>query len=348
MKVISVQTVAVLIIIVALGLTICGCSPQGGYTQTRFLMDTKVDLVLYGLPAKRAEAVAAEVFAEMERVEGILSRYAPGSDVSRINAAAGRAPVKVQPETMAVVQKALEIAELSGGAFDPTVGPLLELWGWGTGDTGVPALHEIDAVLPLVDYRLLEIDADHLTVFLPLPDMKIDLSGIAKGFIVDRGQALAKKLSCPASYVNAGGDINIEGRKPDGKDWRIAIQDPDDPQRWAAVVLLQEGGSIATSGDYQRFFEEGGEIYHHILDPHGGMPASGVRSVTIVASDALTADAWATAVFVLGREKGLKLLESLDGIEGVVIDYGEKVEVSSGLASKVEILFSHESDECRK
>ena len=341
MKVISAKIAAILMLIVVLGVSIPGCSPAGNYTKTGFFMDTKVDLVLYGLPSKQAEGVAEKVFAEMERMENILSRYVPGSDVNRINAAAGRAPVKVQPETIAVMQKALEIAELSGGAFDPTVGSLLELWGWSAGDPRVPTMQEINAVLPSVNYQLVEIDVDHSTIFLPLSAMKIDLGGIAKGFIVDQGQALAKKLSCPASYINAGGDINIDGRKPNGEDWRIAIQDPRDPQKWAAIVPLQEG-SIATSGDYQRFFEEGGETFHHILDPQKGVPASGVRSVTVVAPDALMADALATAAFVLGREEGLRLLESLDGIEGAIIDPEGKIHVSSGLASKIEILSSQE------
>lgn len=347
MKAVSAKVALILILIALFSAILGGCFPGGSYTKTRFLMDTKVDLVLYGLPARQAESVAEEIFAEMDRLENILSRYVSASDVNRINAAAGRDPVEVQPETIEVVQKALEIAELSGGAFDPTVGSLLELWGWGVGDPVVPPPEDIKNVLSLVDYQLIEIDVHRSTVFLPLPAMKMDLGGIAKGYIADRGQALAKELSCSASYINAGGDINIEGQKPGGKDWRIAIQDPRDPQRWAAVVPLQ-GGSIATSGDYQRSFEQNGEIFHHILDPRKGMPASGLRSATVVAQDALLADALATAVFVLGREEGLRLLESLDGIEGVVIDPEGRIYASSGLVSKIEISSSQENDECRK
>ena len=141
----------------------------------------------------------------------------------------------------------------------------MEIWGWGTEEPGVPEAREINAVLPSVNYTLVEIDVENSTIFLPLPEMKIDLGGIAKGFIVDRGQALARKLTSRASYVNAGGDINIVGNKPSGEDWRIAVQDPRDPQKWVAIIPIS-GGSIATSGDYQRFFEEGGEVYHHILD----------------------------------------------------------------------------------
>lgn len=336
MKAVPVKIAVVIMLIVLSNAVIQGCSPGENYTKTGFIMDTKVDLVLYGLKSQEAENVAAEVFAEMEQMEKILNKYTTGSDVYRINAAAGRAPVGVQPETMAVMQKALEVAELSGGAFDPTVGPFLELWGWGTGETRVPEAWEISAAKPLIGYELIEIDVQNSTIFLPLPGMQIDLGGIAKGFIVDRGQALAQKLTSRASYINAGGDINISGTKPSGEDWRIAVQDPRDPQEWIAVIPIREG-SIATSGDYQRFFEEAGRVYHHLLDPQTGMPACGVRSVTVVAPDALTADALATAVFVLGREEGLRLLEKLDGIEGMLVDPDGSVEVSSGLASQIEI-----------
>ncbi len=343
MRVIIARITAILLLIVVIGAGFGGCSPAGNRTQTRFIMDTQVDLVFYGLTARQAGAIAEEVFTEMQRLENILSKYIPGSDVNRINAAAGQTPVKVQPETITIMQKALEIAGLSGGSFDPSVASLLELWGWDAGDPVVPTRQDLDAILPLVDYRRIEIDVERSTIFLPLPAMKIDLGGIAKGFIVDRGQALAKELSCPASYINAGGDIKINGKKPNGENWKIAIQDPCDPREWAAIISLQEGG-IATSGDYQRFFEEDGVTYHHILDPHEGTPASGVRSVTVVAPDALTADALATAVFVLGREEGLQLLENLAGIEGAIIDEQGEMHVSSGLASKIEILSSREAD----
>ena len=338
MKAIPAKLVVILLFLTFPGLFMVGCSPVENYTKTEFLMDTKVDLVLYGLPVKEAEYVAGKIFSEMKKMENILDKHTPESDVCCINAAAGRAPVRVQPETMFVMQKALEVAELSGGAFDPTVGPLLELWGWDVGEPRVPEPWEIEAVLPLVDYKLVEINVENSTVFLPLPAMKIDLGGIAKGFVVDQGQKLAKKLTTGASYINAGGDINIIGQKPSGEEWRIAIQDPQHPREWAAIVPLGEG-SVATSGDYQRFFEEDGVVYHHILAPQTGMPAGGdVRSVTVVAPEAITADALATAAFVLGREEGLQLLENLAGIAGVIIDSGGKVHVGSGLAAEIEIL----------
>jgi len=243
-----------------------GCSRPEKYTRTGFLMDTKVDVALYGVDKRQAAFIADKIFAEMQRLEAIFSRHVTDSDISRVNKAAGKAPVKVNPETILVVSRALEIAALSDGAFDPTVGPLLELWGWGTENLRVPSPEEIEKLLPLVDFKEVVIDEKNATIFLPRPGMKLDLGAIAKGFIVDRGQAVAAQFSVQASFINAGGDISIAGSKPSGEKWRIAIQAPRDPQKWAAVIEIDEG-SVATSGDYQRFFEEEGKVFHHILDP---------------------------------------------------------------------------------
>jgi thiamine biosynthesis lipoprotein len=330
------KIVVILMLIVFLSINILGCSNEEYYKKTAFFMDTKIDIAVYGTNKKQADAVIKAIFAEMQQLENTFSRHISGSDVNRINEAAGRAPVKVKPETILVTRKALEIAALSGGAFDPTVGPLLELWGWGTEKLRVPSAEEINNVLPLVDYKAVEIDEENSTIFLTKPGMKMDLGGIAKGFIVDRGQEIAKRFPVKALFINAGGDISITGNKPSGEKWRVAIQAPRDPQKWAAILEVEEG-SVATSGDYERFFEEGGEVYHHILDPKKGVPGGDVSSVTIVAPDTVISDALSTAVFVLGKEKGMQLLESLNGIEGVIIDKQGEIYVSSGLGDKIEI-----------
>jgi len=330
------KTVLILLLTVLLSLDILGCSKEEYYQKSAFFMDTKVDIAVYGTNRKQADAVIKAIVDEMQRLEKILSRHIEGSDVDRINEAAGVAPVKVEPETILLTRKALEIAELSEGAFDPTVGPLLELWGWGTDELRVPSAEEIKEVLPLVNYKAVEVNEQNATVFLSKPGMMLDLGGIAKGFIVDRGQEIAKRFSVRALFINAGGDISIMGQKPSGEKWRIAVQSPRDPQKWAAILEM-EGGSVATSGDYERFFEEGGVVYHHILDPRKGMPAGDVSSVSIVAPDTTVSDGLSTAVFVLGKEKGMQLLESLNGIEGVIIDKQGEIYVSSGLGDKIEI-----------
>ncbi|NLL58926.1 MAG: FAD:protein FMN transferase [Firmicutes bacterium] len=325
-----------LILIISLSIYFLkGCSAEE-YKQTAFFMDTRVDVAVYNISKKQAETVVQAIFDEMLRLENILSKHVSGSDVNRINEAAGRVPVTVEPETILVTSRALEIAELSSGAFDPTVGPLVDLWGWGTEKLKVPSAEEINAVLPLVNYKAVKIDKDNSTIFLAEPGMKLDLGGIAKGFIVDRGREIAQQFSVKALFVNAGGDIGIMGKKPSGEKWRVAVQSPRDPQKWAAILEIEEG-CVATSGDYERFFEEGGEIYHHILDPEKGIPAGDLSSVTIVASESMLSDALSTAVFVLGKDKGMQLLESLKGIDGLVIDKQGEIHVSSGLGDHIEI-----------
>ncbi|MGI5881485.1 MAG: FAD:protein FMN transferase [Dethiobacteria bacterium] len=323
-----------------------GCgrgNPGEKTTASRLLMDTHVDLTLYGVDKKTSQQITKEVFAEMMRLENILSRTEAGSDLNSVNRAAGSDWVEVGPELYLVLGKALEFAELAEGAFDPTVAPLLELWGFGTEHPKRPSEDELQAVLPLIDYRLVRLDRDRSAVFLPQEGMKLDLGAIAKGFIIDQGLEKIRKLSSGAVLINAGGDIRLSGKKPSGEKWSVGIEDPLTKDRNSGepcLAVLHLGGElgVATSGDYQRYFKEGGELYHHILDPESGMPAGGLRSVTIVAKDALTADALSTAVFVLGKERGLSLLEQLPGIEGVLVDEEGEVIYSSGLEGKIELM----------
>ncbi len=335
----SLQTVIILLLVTLFILTIPGCSGENKYEKTVFLMDTKVDISIYGngMSRKQYLRLANEIENEMKLLENIFSMHITGSDISCINGAAGREAVKVGPETIFVLQKALEIAELSGGAFDPTVAPLLDLWGFKADESAIPSPGDLEEVLPLVNYREVEVDEAASTVFLPRPGMKIDLGGIAKGYIVDRGIKLAQGSPASALFINAGGDIGLAGTKSSGEAWKIAIQDPAEAQRLAAVLNVEKG-AVATSGDYQRFFEVDGEKYHHLLDPRTGYPAAGVSSVSILAYDAVTADVLSTAVFVLGLEDGMKLLEKLDGAEGVIIDKQGKIFASSGLADGLEIV----------
>jgi len=301
------------------------------------MMDTIVDLTVYGTSKKTAEPLIEEVFVEMQRLESIFDKNNPESDISRINDAAGRDWVEVEPETIFVLQQALEMAQKTGGAYDPTVGPLMELWGFGTELAAVPPQEEIDVVLPFVDYTAIQLDTAAGKVFLPQRGMRLDFGGIAKGFIVDQGQKILDRFPVGGSYISAGGDLKVSGNKPSGEKWRIAIQDPRDPQQWKAIIELA-GGSVATSGDYQRYFEENGQKYHHLLDPEKGKPARGLSSVTVAAPEALKADVLATAVFVLGKEKGLQLMESITDVEGVIVDEQGEIFITPGLLEDCEVL----------
>jgi FAD:protein FMN transferase len=299
-------------------------------------MDTTVELRLQAESRKEAESVKAGLVTEMERLEGLLSRSLSGSDVNRVNRMAGQEPAQVSPETLAVTRAALEFARLTEGAFDPTIAPLLNIWGFLGQQYRVPAMDEIEAALALVDYRLLELDPQRGTVYLPEAGMSLDLGGIAKGYIVDRGLALLSRSGIRHAFLNAGGDIGLLGSRPDGTPWRIGVRHPREENQYIAVIPLN-GGAVVTSGDYERTFEQNSVRYHHILDPSTGQPALSLSSVTIVAQTAMEADALSTAVFVLGPQRGLALVEQLSGVEAVLVTAGLEILISSGLQEKIEL-----------
>lgn len=296
---------------------------------SRILMSTVVDVSAYG---PDAETYVKQAFAEMEKLEAILSRHLIDSEVSRINSQAGEW-IDVSESTLEVIELGVEYGTLTDGAFDITVGGLISLWGFGTGEYKVPTDEEIAAALKTVDYRRVEIDKAKKRVRIPAGTV-LDLGGIAKGYIVDEARRFLAQNRMQRAIVNAGGDISVIGSRPDGTPWRVGVQNPDDPSQIRWVIPLQNN-SVVTSGDYQRYFVQDGERWHHILDPRTGYPARGIRSVTIVTEKAAVADALSTAVFVLGLERGSALVEKLPGVEAIIVTSDDDVWISSGLAESI-------------
>lgn len=296
--------------------------------QTLMLMDTVVDVRVDG---RNSAELVAEVFATMENLEGILSRFIYGSEVSEINRRAGQW-VKVSPVTLEVIELGLEMGELTGGAFDITIGAVLDLWGFGSGNYYVPTEEELAVSLAAVDYTKVEIDKAQNKVRIPVGGV-LDLGGIAKGYILDTATARLRDAKVERSIINAGGDISVIGRRPDGKPWRVGVQNPDNPTeiRW---ILPLDDKSVVTSGDYQRYFMVEDERYHHIVDPRTGSPTRELRSVTIVGKDSATSDALSTAVFVLGWKEGRALVERLPGVEAIIVSSADTW-ISPGLAQVV-------------
>ncbi|HQE02195.1 MAG TPA: FAD:protein FMN transferase [Bacillota bacterium] len=301
------------------------------FKETVIAMDTLVTIALYVPSEEKAHKVFSEVRNELQRLEGILSAHQPGSDVIAISAAAGKEPVKVSPETLHVVQTALQYAHITQGAFDITVAPVLRLYNFDTNNPVRPSVRELERTLPLVDWRKVHVDEAQGTVFLSAEGMELDLGGVAKGYITDAAAEILLKNGVEFGSVNAGGDIRLLGPKPDGNPWRVGIKDPVNPgaNNWFAIVEVR-GGALVTSGDYERAFVEDGVRWHHIIDPASGLPASGASSVTVLAPTAEIADILSTALFVLGPEKGLELVESLPETEALIWARGE-VFWSSGL-----------------
>ncbi len=277
-----------------------------------------------------ARAVMDAAFDAIDEVEAQMSEWRPDSDVSRVNLAAGRGPVPVSPSTMQVLLRGRDVSIASDGAFDVTWRGLGGLWDFAGGPVPDPALAR--AVARRVDYRKLALDPERGTAHLARADMAIGLGGIAKGYAVDRAIAKLAASGFANVVVTAGGDLFATGAKgPDP--WRVGIKHPRQPGHLATLDARDE--AVVTSGDYERFFERDGVRYHHLLDPETGFPARGCQAVTVVARDAMSADAFATAVFVLGPDRGLALVERTSGVEALVVTEAGRVRVSSGLGGRL-------------
>lgn len=311
-------------------------SPEKLETSHRVTMDTSVELRFAPVKGVNSSRIKDGVFEEILRLEQLFSRSISGSEINRINDAAGKEPVQVSPEVFFVTDKALEFAGLSRGAFDPTIAPLIDLWGFLGQDYKLPTAADIEQKLVLVDFSLVETDSILSTIYLPREGMALELGGIAKGFVVDRALEVLSKMGVEHAFINAGGDIGLIGTKPDGSPWRIGVRHPREENKIIAVLPVT-GGAVVTSGDYQRVFEEAGVSYHHIIDPETGMPARGLASVTVLAPTVIEADALSTAVFVLGPVGGMALIESRPGAEAILITPDLKMLISSGLEGIVEL-----------
>jgi thiamine biosynthesis lipoprotein len=295
-------------------------------------MGTVIEITLVGVEEEAANKAALQAFQEIKRIEHLMSPWIDSSDVTRINQSAGKGWVKVSQETLRVIKKAREISELSGGGFDITVGPLTQLWRMARERGIPPPAEELKQKLGLVNFRNVMIDQEE-KVFLKKRGMSIDLGGIAKGYAVDRAFEVLRTLGYKNLIVNAGGDLRVGGSKLD-QPWSIGIQDPRSSEKIMATVTISDS-AIATSGDYEKFFIYQGKRYHHIFNPKDGLPSDGCQSVTIICKEGMVADALATAVFVLGPEKGYVLCQKLKGVDCLIVDKEGKIILAPGLKSRI-------------
>jgi thiamine biosynthesis lipoprotein len=313
-------------------------APDHLFIRSAGAMGTRVTVSLWTDDEPAAARAAEAVFQEFRRVDELMTTWREDSDVSRINAAAGGPPVQVSREVILVIQRAQEVARATGGAFDITVGAYRGLWKFDEDKDGtIPDPAAVKARLPLVNYRDIRIDARRRTVQLRRKGMSITLGGIAKGYAVDRAVDVLRKQGFADFLLQAGGDLYVSGRRADRR-WRVGIRDPRGDEAAPFAIAEIENQTFSTSGDYERSVIKDGVRYHHILDPATGHPAMRCRSVTVMARDAFTADAWDTALFVLGVEKGMALVDKLPDLEAVFVDAGNQVHISSGLQGKVQVL----------
>lgn len=300
-----------------LGLT--GCSGSSANTDPISYTGTALDTVI---SIKIYDSQDNDLLTKCQKIcddyEARLSRTREGSEIWQINHAEG-AYTEVSDDTLKLIQEGLHYSELSDGAFDITIGTVTELWDFKSDDPQVPDASVLAEAVTHVDYHNVEIDGN--LVRLSDPESKIDLGAIAKGFIADKLKEYLKSEGVEHALIDLGGNVLAIGDKPDGSSFLIGIQKPfDDRGELIASIELNNQAAV-TSGTYQRCFEKDGDFYHHILQPSDGMPCNnGLNSVTILTDSSLTADALSTTTFLLGPDKGMDLINSLDGVEAVFID----------------------------
>jgi len=308
-------------------LTLCGCAkrpPVEIDSGMRLVMGTYARVVVVAGDTRIADAAIADALSQLETVDRLMSDYDPNSEIGRVNANAFAGPVPVSPSTFAVIDKSLHYSRLTGGAFDITVGPIMDLWRAAAKTHKQPSDLEIAAAREKVGYEKLITDPNARTIRFAVEGMRLDLGAIAKGYAVDLAVEAAQKTGVLGVMVDLGGNIRCSGRPTRNKThWLIGLDDPgQDPDAVGTpplLVLQLKDTAIATSGDYRRFYMVGGRKVSHIMDRTTASDAKGLTSVTVIAPLAVDADALSTAVTVSGPEKGLALIETIPDTEAILI-----------------------------
>jgi len=282
-------------------------------------MGTFFRITLYAANQTEASKPAMAAFERVEQLEDLLSAHRQDSEVVRLSRAAVLVPRPVSQDLFYVLDKSLQISRLSGGAFDVTIGPLVDLWREARRTKRLPRTTEIAKAKAAVDYRNIELDSQGRTVLLRRKDMKLDLGAIAKGYAADQALDLLKSCGIQSALIDAGGDITLGAAPPGKAGWKIAIDDPSPQGKEAPCTLVLHDVAIATSGDARQAVEVNGLRYSHIIDPANGMGLQDSGSATVIAPDGITADALATALSVLPVPEGLRLVESIEGAAAYIV-----------------------------
>jgi thiamine biosynthesis lipoprotein len=301
-------------------------NPKKRFSETRLLMGTTAEVILVSDNEKAARKAINDAFSAMERVDKLMSNFKNDSDIARINKGAGSEAVEVDRDVIEVLKKSIYYSEISDGAFDITIGRAEELYDFGNGGK-LPEEQKFKDAVRGIGYKNIIMNGN--TVHLLKKETKLDLGGIAAGYAVDKGIEAIKRCGINDALINISGDISVIGESENGQ-WKIGVLHPREDDRLKDTLLLKNL-SVATSGDYRKYFISGGKRYHHILNPNTGAPTEGVQSVTVIAPLAVDADALSTAVFVLGKKKGMDLIEKLKDVEGIIIDSDGGVAYSSGV-----------------
>jgi FAD:protein FMN transferase len=322
---------ASLAFLLALFTVSCARSAPKELSRSEYVLGTFCTIRLVGGGDER---LLDSAFARLREIEDELSVNKGGSKIDAVNEASGRESVVVGPDAMAILKRDLLLSSWSDGAFDPSVGPLVKLWGIGTDRARVPAPAEIAKVKALVGWKDIVLDESAGSVFLKRKGMALDLGSTTKGFAADAVADLARAAGVKGAVIDLGGNVYVVGTRADGKKWRIGLQDPFSEERgsYLGVASLSDQ-TMVTSGVYERYFIEGGVRYHHILDTKTGYPVqNGLMSVTVVTPRSFDADGFTTTIFALGRVRGMALAAE-KGVDVIVVDKDKKVYMSPGVST---------------
>ncbi len=303
---------------------LAGCGQGQLIKETRALMDTFCEISCYGGNEDAAVSAIDAAFKEMERIEHVFSKFDENSEVSKINRLAGLEKVMASEEVFKLTERSVYYSSISDGAFDITVAPLMEIWGFVRKHKVIPDKDAVENALKSVGYKNIALDPEELSIRFLNKGVKVDFGGIAKGYAVDRAKDVLVSKGIKNGLVNLGGNIFALGNAPGNKAWKIGVEDPINKGKLLRSFELRDN-AISTSGNYERFFAIGGKRYSHIINPVTGEPCQGIISVTVIADSAEEADALSTAIFVMGEEKGINLAKSIKGIKVLILKEDGKI-----------------------
>ncbi len=298
------------------------------YRQEAAIMGTAIHVELWHEDNEQGRALTQSVIDEMQRIDDLMSTYKPESELSFINANAAKGPVTVRTELLSLIIRALDYSVITAGAFDITYASAGQYYDYRMGKK--PSKQQLEQALPTINYHHVKIDQQQSTIEFLRQGVRIDLGGIAKGYAVDRSMEILRHAGVKNAIVSAGGDSRVIGKRRD-RPWNVGIRNPRDKDAIVSLIPL-ENAAISTSGDYERYFEEDGVRYHHILNPGTGTSPHEIYSSSIIGPVATDTDALSTSVFVLGVREGLQLINSIPDTEAILIDNQGHMHYSSGIA----------------
>lgn len=335
------RIIAVLFVIVSIFFIASGCKANINevnnepVSKTEFVLGTVVTIKIYD---NASDEVFNQAFAKLREIEKKMTINADDSEVIAINSNAGKDFVKVSDDTFNVIKSGKYFSKLSGGRFDISIGPLVKLWNIGTEYAKVPVEQEITSKKALVDYDNVILNESEKSVMMKEKGMLLDLGGIAKGYGADEVVGILKENDVKHAIINLGGNVFAYGNKQDGTPWRVGVQNPYSSRGEYLGIVQVSNKTVVTSGVYERYFEEDGKRYHHILDPDTGYPVeNNLVGISIIASSSIDADSLSTAVFALGLDKGIELIEKLENIDAVFVTNDSEVYITSGFKDNFEL-----------